>query len=147
MFPITISFTINNAGELAKLEALSNVATLAAPAVQEKPAAPKSEKQSSKPSPASPTTQPAAAPAASEGNAAATEAPSPTASTASSSEASASPAVSFDVLKKAFLALSTKEGGRAKCEAVLKPFGLTKLSEAKEDQYGALHAAIQTASA
>lgn len=93
-------------------------------AKQQEKAAPKPETA------AAPTTQAAAA-----------------AQTASSTEASASPAVSFDQLKKAFLSLSTKEGGRAKCEGVLKPHGLGKLSEAKEEQYGALLAAIEKASA
>lgn len=43
---------------------------------------------------------------------------------------------SFEELKKAFLALSITDGGRAKCEAVLKPFGVAKLSELKAEQYG-----------
>jgi hypothetical protein len=55
--------------------------------------------------------------------------------------------VQFDELKKAFLNLSTKADGRAKCEGVLKPFGLAKLSEAKPEQYPAILAAIKQASA
>jgi hypothetical protein len=71
------------------------------------------------------------------------------ASTASSDTPAASPAVTFEALKKAFLALSTKADGRAKCEAVLasvdpKP---ARLSEAKPEQYAALLAAIEKASA
>lgn len=69
------------------------------------------------------------------------------AQTASSSAASESSAVTFDELKKAFLALSTKPGGREKCEAVLKPFGLVKLSNATVEQYPAVLAEIQKASA
>lgn len=69
------------------------------------------------------------------------------AQTASSSAASGSPEITFDVLKKAFLALSTKAGGREKCEAVLasvepKP---AKLSAATPDQYPALMTAIEEA--
>lgn len=51
------------------------------------------------------------------------------ASTASSTKPEGEAAVTFGALKKAFLALSTKADGRAKCEAVLKPFNLTKLSD------------------
>lgn len=99
---------------------------------------------------------PASAPAAAGGSAPAGEAGnaagsatgiSPSASTASSDKPAESPAVSFDELKKAFLALSTKPEGRAKCEAVLKPFGVAKLSEAKPEQYAAVLAAINKASA
>lgn len=67
------------------------------------------------------------------------------ATSASSSTPAASPAVTFDTLKKAFLALSTKPGGRALCEGVLKPFTLGKLSEAKEEQYAQLLVAIEQA--
>lgn len=84
-----------------------------------------------------------------QGNAAAASS-APAASDApavSSSEASASPEVSFEQLKKAFLGLSTKANGRALCEGVLKPFGLAKLSEAKPEQYAAVLAEIQKASA
>lgn len=68
------------------------------------------------------------------------------ASTASSEKPAAAVEVTFDVLKKAFLALSTKADGRAKCENVLKPFNLAKLSEAKPEQYAAVLAAIEEAS-
>jgi hypothetical protein len=54
------------------------------------------------------------------------------------------PAVTFDEVKKAFLALS-KPKGRALCEGVLKPFGIAKLSDAKPEQYAALLAAIEQA--
>jgi len=92
----------------------------------------------------------AAAPAAQgeAGNAAsAAGSPAAAASPASSSTPAASPEVTFDMLKKAFLALSTKADGRAKCEGVLKPFGLAKLSEAKPEQYAAVLAEINKASA
>lgn len=64
---------------------------------------------------------------------------------ASTGKPSASPEVTFDVLKKAFLALSTKAAGREKCEAVLKPFGLAKLSAATPEQYAAVLAEIEKA--
>jgi hypothetical protein len=109
--------------------------------------------------PASQAAEPSAAPAAEPaaqgeaGNGAAASQPSATAaaSSASSSAESTSPdgeAVTFDELKKAFLALSAKADGRAKCEAVLasvdpKP---GRLSEAKPEQYAALLDAIKKAS-
>jgi hypothetical protein len=65
-------------------------------------------------------------------------------STASAETAGGEP-VTFDVLKKAFLALSTKAAGREKCEAVLKPFGLAKLSAATPEQYAAVLAEIEKA--
>ena len=153
MFPITMTFTVQDADQLAALGALFGgkqpSPAAVAQAVKET-TAPKAQAAAApaKSSTASPTTQPAAAQGASEGNVtpAATETASPTASSASSSEASASPAVDFDTLKKAFLSLSTKEGGRAKCEGVLKPHGLAKLSEAKPEQYPALLEAIKVAS-
>jgi hypothetical protein len=94
---------------------------------------------------AQPAAAGSAASAGEAGNGAAASASPATgaASTASSSEPSGSPAVSFDELKKAFLALSTKPGGREKCEAVLKPFGLPKLSAANADQYAAILAEIK----
>jgi hypothetical protein len=67
------------------------------------------------------------------------------ASTASSTKLDAAAAPTFDEVKKAFLALSTKPNGRALCEGVLKPFALAKLTEAKVEQYGALKAAIDKA--
>lgn len=114
----------------------------------EKPAAPKSEKASTKSTPASPTTQPVEAPAAGDlGNVipAATSTASPPASTASSETSTAAP--DFETVKKAFLALSVKDGGRARCEQVLKPFALGKLSEAKPEQYGQVLDAIKKAAA
>jgi hypothetical protein len=57
------------------------------------------------------------------------------------------PTTSFDELKKAFLGLSTKPGGRELCIAALKPFNLAKLSEAKPDQYRGLLSAINKAAA
>lgn len=118
-------------------------ATTAAPAAAPKPTA-------AVPSPAAAD---AAAPsqastaAGDQGNgAAASPSPAPVdASTASSSAPAESPAVTFDQLKKAFLGLSTKADGRAKCEGVLKPFGLAKLSEAKPEQYAQVLAEIEKA--
>ena len=152
MFPITITVTINSADELLKVQsavalASSNVAAQTTAPKVEKPAAPKSEKASTKSTPASPTTQPVAANAANDtvGNAtpAATETASPTASSAQSEGS----IVDFETVKKAFLALSVKEGGRARCEQVLKPFSLGKLSEAKTEQYGQILQAIHKAAA
>lgn len=57
------------------------------------------------------------------------------ASTASSTKPEGEAAVTFGALKKAFLALSTKADGRAKCEAVLKPFNLTKLSDSLPSEH------------
>lgn len=103
------------------------------------------------------TAAPASAPPAAAGSATSageagnvgTTAGTAAAPTASSSEPAASPAVSFDELKKAFLALSTKPAGREKCEAVLKAVdpAPAKLSAATPEQYPALMAAIQKASA
>src|SRR5205085_3905837 len=71
--------------------------------------------------------QAAAAPAAGEaGNAAVAQTAEASAPAASPATPAASPEVTFDALKKAFLALSTKAGGRALCEGVLKPFSLAK---------------------
>lgn len=113
-------------------------------------------------SPASPTAAPSAQPAAAAaakgeaGNVAAaspspaaaaastasTSAPSPSAATAGNGEG-----VTFDVLKKAFLALSSKANGRALCEGVLGTVEpkLGKLSEAKPEQYAGLMDAIKKA--
>lgn len=105
-----------------------------------------------------PSAQPAAAAAAGDaGNKDAGAQPAASSAQAASSEKpAASPASSlpadpkeaFEVLKKAFLGLSTKPGGREKCEKVLasvepKP---AKLSAATPEQYPALMAAIQKAS-
>jgi len=112
--------------------------------------APKQTAAASTPAAAHAAAQSQASTAAGEQGNGAAASPSPAtdaASTASSSEPSASPAVSFDELKKAFLALSTKAGGREKCEGVLKPFNLPKLSAAAPEQYAAILAAIQKASA
>lgn len=68
----------------------------------------------------------------------------PAAATAqSASSESSAQTVTFDELKKAFLALSTKADGRAKCQAVLG--GLAKLSDAKPEQYAGILAAIEKA--
>jgi hypothetical protein len=65
----------------------------------------------------------------------------------SSSTPAGSPAPTFEEVKKAFIALSTKPNGRALCEGVLAPFKLTKLSEAKAEQYAAIKALIDKAAA
>jgi hypothetical protein len=80
------------------------------------------------------------------------ETPAPTATTetpapAESPSESAAEAVDFETVKKAFLKMSTMEGGRARCESVLKPFGIAKLSEAKAEQYGEILVLIKKASA
>lgn len=146
MFPVTI--TLQNAAQLnavmAALQPTTKAPGLALESGEFIPAAnlakdPVAKKPATTAAAASSPT-PAAAPA-----------PAPTTDTSTSSssepEKSAAPAVTFDVLKKAFLALSTKEGGRSKCEGVLKPHGLGKLSEAKEEQYAALLDAINKAAA
>ena len=136
MFPVTI--TISNIADLQKVQSVLFPITAVAE-VKEAPA----KKPAPAPAAASnptPAAAPASAPTSAEvGNASTGSSPKP--------EESAAPGVTFDVLKKAFLSLSTKEGGRAKCEGVLKPHGLAKLSEAKEDQYAAILAAIEKASA
>jgi hypothetical protein len=81
------------------------------------------------------------------GNAAGSAGQPAGATAASSGTPVESRSVSFDEVKKAFLALSTKPNGRALCEGVLKPFNLGKLSEAKADQYGAVLVEIQKAAA
>jgi hypothetical protein len=127
MFPVTI--TLHDAAQLNAV-----VAALSAPAATKEAA-----KKSMPPTAAALTPSPVAESVAPPAPAVTT---TPTPSAASPSEA-----VTFDQLKKAFLSLSTKDGGRAKCEGVLKPFGLAKLSEAKDDQYAAVLAAIEKASA
>jgi hypothetical protein len=64
-----------------------------------------------------------------------------------SDAADAAEAITFDALKKAFLALSTKPDGRDKCQAILKPYNFARLSDAKEEHYGALLEAINKAAA
>jgi hypothetical protein len=58
-------------------------------------------------------------------------------------EQKAAPSVAFDALKTPFLALVNTN--REKARAVLAKFGLTKLSEAKPEQYGEIFAAVQGA--
>ena len=133
MFPVTI--TLQNAAQLnAVMAALSTdrAEKVEAPAKKSAPAA-TTTAAASNPTPAA---QPASAPT--------TDAPT---TSSSEPEKSAAPAVTFDALKKAFLGLSTKPDGRSKCEGVLKPHGLGKLSEAKEEQYAALLDAINKAAA
>jgi hypothetical protein len=132
MFPVTI--TLQNAAQLtAVMQALgaSSVTFDESTKVKSDPA--------KKPTPAPAATTAAGA---SSQTTAATPASAPT-----TAPESAAPGVTFDVLKKAFLALSTKAGGRALCEGVLKPHALAKLSDAKEEQYGALLDAINKAAA
>lgn len=143
---VTVTLTFANVQEMQAYFVGREVIAASAPAT-EKPASPKSAKASSSSSTASSTTQPAAANAASEGNASAAnvEAATPFASTASSETSTSAP--DFETVKKAFLALSVKDGGRARCEQVLKPFALGKLSEAKPEQYGQILDAIKKAAA
>jgi hypothetical protein len=100
-------------------------------------------------SPVAGSSAPAAAAPAAQGEAgnavAGAQAGASSAPTASTEKPSQSPEVSFEVLKKAFLALSQKANGRALCEGVLKPFALAKLSEAKPEQYAAVLTAINKA--
>lgn len=135
MFPVTI--TIGNIADLQKVQSVLYPTTAVAE-VKEAPA--------KKSAPAATTTAAASSPSTAE-----KAAPVPTTveSTSSSAEpsTSAAPGVSFDELKKAFLSLSTKTGGRTLCEGVLKPLGLGKLSEAKPEQYAALLDAINKAAA
>ena len=103
--------------------------------------------QAPAPAPSSATTAaPTAAPKQTAAASTPTAAPAAAPSQASTAATDLAPEVSFDQLKKAFLGLSTKADGRAKCEGVLKPFGLAKLSEAKPEQYAAVLAAIEEAS-
>lgn len=157
MFPMTI--TIHTAKELQLVAAALNAevpvagkpaSAASGPGTAKDSAAP--EKTAKDPSPAAASAAGASSPstaATSEGNAAAASSTPAAAgaSTASSSGGAASPEVSFEQVKKAFLALSTKPGGRALCEGVLKPFGLAKLSEAKAEQYAAVLTAINKAGA
>lgn len=121
---------------LAKLEAKPEKEA-AAPVEKSKPAA-----TTASPAPG-PRTAEAAVAAAPEKTAAE---PSPAAASAEA-QPQASTAVTFDELKKAFLGLSTKAGGRALCESVLSPFKLAKLSEAKPEQYGDILGLINKAGA
>lgn len=138
-------------GKLQPTEAANDTAPAPAPG-KSKPAGTQTAATAPAGSPASPTaasSAPAAAAPAAQGDAgnATPAAGQPAAAQTASSEKPAGAAeVSFDTLKKAFLALSTKADGRAKCENVLKPFGLAKLSEAKPEQYAAVLAAIEEAS-
>lgn len=86
----------------------------------------------------------AAAPAAGEaGNAAAAAGQPAAAAPASSPKPDAAPEVTFEQVKKAFLALATKPDGRAKCEAVNKAFGVAKLSDIKPENHAAALAEIE----
>lgn len=88
----------------------------------------------------------AAQPAASSAQTASTGTQSGSAATAGG-ELPADEKEAFEVVKKVFLALGSKAGGRDKCMEVLTPFGLSKLSEAKPEQYAAILAALKKASA
>jgi hypothetical protein len=76
--------------------------------------------------------RPAAVPAK---TAAASPPPAEPVAAAAPASIAAADVVAFEDLKKAFLALSSKKG-RPGCEAVLKPFGVAKLSELAPEQYG-----------
>lgn len=71
--------------------------------------------------------------------------PPPTATVegAAAVEQKAAPSVGFDALKTPFLALVNSN--RESALAILKKFGLAKLSEAKPEQYADLFAAVQGA--
>lgn len=73
----------------------------------------------------------------------------PTASTEKSSAsvetAGGGEPVTFDQVKKAFLALAQKPNGRALCEGINKTFGVAKLSDNKPENYAAVLAEIQKA--
>jgi len=141
---LTLTFQFNDiaaaAALLAKLNGteLGDVQVKEAAAPAPTPAA--TVAVSPAPSPRTAEVVEAAAPA----KTAAESAPAaPSAETApQASTAATDTPVTFDELKRAFLGLSTKPGGRALCEGVLKPFGLAKLSEAKPDQYSAVMAQI-----
>lgn len=53
----------------------------------------------------------------------------------------------FDEIKVAFQKLSMEKEGRARCVALLKSFGIERLSGAKPEQYFAIHDAIAQAAA
>ena len=57
------------------------------------------------------------------------------------------PVVSFEEMKKAFLALSTKPDGRKKCQDTLAAFKVEKLSLAKEADFATITAALIKAGA
>ena len=140
MFPVTI--TLNNISDLQKVQSVLYPTTAVVEVKETKKSAPATTAAAA----SSQTPAAAQAPAhttapADAGNVAASTGSSP------KPEESAAPGVTFDVLKKAFLALSTKPEGRSKCEGVLKPHGLGRLSEAKEEQYAALLDAINKAAA
>ena len=145
MFPVTI--TLHDAAQLnAVMHALSP--TTAAPKSASAASGPVTAKASAAPEKMAAVQNLAAASAetAHQASTAATTEAGNAAAAPSAPEAPAASPVSFDVLKKAFLSLSTKPEGRSKCEGVLKPLGLAKLSEAKEGQYAALLDAINKAS-
>jgi len=147
---LTLTFQFNDIAAAAALLAKLNgtelgavqVKEAAAPAPLPKPAPTPAATVAASPAPSPRTAEvvEAAAPA----KTAAESAPAaPSAETApQASTAATDTPVTFDELKRAFLSLSTKPGGRALCEGVLKPFGLAKLSEAKPEQYSAVMAQI-----
>lgn len=145
---VTVSINAPTFGALGaiveRLQAANDSPAAAAAPGKSKPAATAAGTSAATPT-AAPSAAAAPAPAAGDAGNASTPAASPPASTASSSAASGSSEVSFDSLKKAFLGLSTKAGGRALCEGVLRPYGLAKLSEAKPEQYAAILKAIEEA--
>lgn len=141
---LTLTFQFNDIAAAAALLAKLNGTELGAVQVKEAaapaPTPAATVAASPAPSPRTAEVVEAAAPA----KTAAESAPAaPSAETApQASTAATDTPVTFDELKRAFLSLSTKPGGRALCEGVLKPFGLAKLSEAKPEQYSAVMAQI-----
>jgi hypothetical protein len=53
--------------------------------------------------------------------------------------------IPFEELKKVFLALGATTGGREKCEAILKPFGVERLSKVDPSRYAEVMAALKAA--
>jgi biopolymer transport protein ExbD len=123
MFPITI--TLTNPAQLNAVMALLGGPT-ETPKVEAKVEAPKSQ-EVAKPE-AAPTPITAAAPAAQEVKA-----------------ENSAPAVTFDQLKKAFLALANKQ--REVAVKILADNGCAKLTDAKPEQFVAINTAIEKASA
>lgn len=129
MFPMTI--TLNDAAQLATVMAALGMA----PATVAQPAQPAPQVEVKKPAAAAP-----------EQKAAATtppivEAPIAATPTDSHSETTPPATVDFNLLKTEFLALV--QANREKALACLAQFGIAKLSDAKQDQYAAILAAIQ----
>ena len=75
-----------------------------------------------------------------------TTAPAAPATPAADAPKNESPAaVTFDQVKEVFLKLGNSKDGRARCEAVLKPYGVVKLSLAKPADLPAIFEALTKA--